>query len=199
MVAACPPLIRFYHQSGSAGIATATKYLSNRKGPWFSDTPLTTWATLRYNKLMSEHKPDSRQRDPQHKPPSRMPADHLGALIAALAMMVIGWVGLYLLVTATRPRIGAELWSFFLLLHLAITGTVLPLVRYFNVLLTPADSLPPPGGVIVRQSVWIGLYVVICAWLQLLRALSLPIGLFLPVAFIGVEVFLRLRETDTEI
>jgi hypothetical protein len=128
-----------------------------------------------------------------------MPADHLGVLIAALAMMAIGWVGLFLLVTSTRPRIGAELWGFFLLLHLAVTGTVLPLVRYFNVLLTPPDRLPPPGGVIVRQSVWIGLYVVICAWLQLLRALSLPIGLFLPVAFIGVEVFLRLREMDSEI
>jgi hypothetical protein len=127
-----------------------------------------------------------------------MPADHLGVLIAALTMMTIGWVGLFLLVTSTEPRIGAELWSFFLLLHLAVTGTVLPLVRYFNVLLTPHDRLPPPGGVIVRQSVWIGLYVVICAWLQLLRVLSLPIGLFLPVAFIGVEVFLRLREMDSE-
>ena len=155
-------------------------------------------STLRYNNLMSEYRSDPRQRDPQLRPSNRMPPDHLGVLIAAMAMMAIGWVGLYLLVTSTKPRIGAELWSFFLLLHLAVTGTTLPLVRYFNIVLTPHNSLPPPGGVIVRQSVWIGLYVVICTWLQLLRTLSLPIGLFLPVAFIGVEVFLRLRESDIE-
>ena len=127
-----------------------------------------------------------------------MPPDHIGALLAAVAMMGVGWGGLYLLVTTTDPHIGAELWSFFLLLHIAVTGTSLPIIRYLNALLTASTRPLPPGGVVVRQSVWVGLYTVICAWLQILRALSLPIALFLIVVFVVIEAFLRLREIGAE-
>jgi len=146
---------------------------------------------------MTEPIPESVSRE-SYPRPRRMLPDHVGVLLASLIMMGIGWGGLYLLITLTKPRIGAELWSFFLLLHIAVTGTVLPLVRLINVRFTPVEELPPPGGVLVRQSVWFGLYVVICAWLKILRVLSLPIALFLPVVFIVVEVFLRLRESNTE-
>lgn len=128
--------------------------------------------------------------------PVRMPPDHTGVLVAAVVMMVVGWLGLALLVLNTRPRIGAELWLFFLLLHVAITGTVAPFVRYLNVRFTHLDDEPPPGGVVVRQSVWIALYVVICAWLQVLRLLTPPIAVLLPLVFIVIEVFLRSRELD---
>lgn len=148
---------------------------------------------------------DYNTNSPNDTPPTRtesrlagIPGDHLGVLVAALVMVIAGWGGLFLLVTTTRPRIGAELWAFFLLLHLAVTGTVLPVVRYLNMLVLPEGQMPPPGGVIVRQSVWVGLYAVLCAWLQILRMLTLPVALFLPVVFIVVEVFLRLRENSLE-
>lgn len=130
--------------------------------------------------------------------PPRMPADHVGTLIAALVLMGVGWGGLAVLVLNSPPRIGAELWVFFLLLHMAITGTVLPAVRYLNVRLFPITEEPPPGGVIVRQSIWIGLFVVACAWLQILRVLSIPIGVGLALLFIVVEVFLRTRELNDD-
>jgi hypothetical protein len=131
-------------------------------------------------------------------PPERMPPDHIGVLISGLAMMFIGWMGLFLLVRSSPPRIGAELWLFFVLLHLAVTGTVLPFVRYANVRLLPTTVDPPAGGIIVRQSVWIGLYVVICAWLQILRSLNAPIAFFLALVFVVIEIFLRTREiSDT--
>jgi hypothetical protein len=127
----------------------------------------------------------------------KMPPDHLGVLIAAGLMMVGGWLGLYQLVTNTLPRVGPR-WAFFMLLFLAVTGTVLPFVRYLNVRFTPVQVELPPGGVLVRQSIWVGLFVVTCAWLQIPRVLTLPIAFFLALAFIVIEVFLRSRETANE-
>lgn len=143
---------------------------------------------------MSERQRAARPIPEDEAKTSSLPPDHAGVLLAAIIMMVAGWAGLAQLVTTTLPRIGGELWVFFLLLHIAITGTVLPIVRYLNVRFTPVHAEVPPGGVIVRQSIWVGLFVVTCAWLQIPRALSLPLGIFIGVVFIVVEVFLRGRE-----
>ncbi|MCA9914008.1 MAG: hypothetical protein KC496_11690 [Anaerolineae bacterium] len=118
--------------------------------------------------------------------------------IASVLLMLIGWGGLYQLVSHTLPRIGGELWLFFLLLQIAVTGTVIPLVRYLNVRLTPIRLELPTSGIIVRQSTWVGLFIVTCAWLQIPRALSLPLVIFLIMVFVVVEVFLRSREIAEE-
>lgn len=129
--------------------------------------------------------------------PPKMPPDHIGVLVAGVIMMIGGWYGLYTLVTTTLPRVGQR-WMFFVLLQLAVTGTVLPFVRYLNVRFTPVTDEIPPGGVIVRQSIWIGLFVVTCAWLQIPRVLNLPIGFFVALVFVIVEIFLRSREIRHE-
>lgn len=128
----------------------------------------------------------------------RIPPDHTGILISSLVMFIIGWGGLYVLVTTQYPRIGGQLWLFFVLLNIAVTGTAMPFIRYLNVRFTPITRDLPPAGVIVRQSVWVGLYVVICAWLQIPRSLSMPVALLLAIVFIVIEVFLRVRESASE-
>jgi hypothetical protein len=130
-------------------------------------------------------------------PTNKMPPDHIGVMIAALIMMIGGWLGLYTLITTTLPRPGQQ-WLFFVLLHIAVTGTALPFVRYINLRFTPADVSLPAGGVLVRQSVWIGLFVVICAWLQILRVLNAPMAFFVALMFVVVEIFLRSREIADE-
>ena len=139
----------------------------------------------------------SRSNSPSPITPS-LPPDHIGLLVAALLMMLLGWGGLYRLTMTTLPRIGGELWLFFILLLMAVTGTAVPIVRYLNVRFTPMEVEVPPGGVIVRQSIWIGLFVVTCAWLQIPRALSLPLALFIILVLVVVEVFLRSRELIAE-
>jgi hypothetical protein len=129
--------------------------------------------------------------------PARTPPDHVGILIASLILMVVGWGGLYQLVTTTLPRVGQR-WLFFVLLHIAVSATVLPFIRYLNIRFTPADYDLPPSGVIVRQSVWVGVFAVTCAWLQIPRVLSLPTAFFLALALIVIEVFLRSRELALE-
>jgi hypothetical protein len=131
------------------------------------------------------------------QPSDKMPPDHVGVLIAALVMIVVGWGGLYQLVTTTLPRVGQR-WLFFMLLQIAITGTVLPFVRYLNARFTPVSVELPPGGVIVRQSVWVGLIAVMYAWLQIPRVLTLPIAFFVGLIFLVIEVFLRSREIRNE-
>jgi hypothetical protein len=127
----------------------------------------------------------------------KMPPDHVGVMIAGVVMMIDGWGGLYMLVTTMLPRVGQR-WLFFVLLHIAVTGTVLPFVRYLNMRFTPIDAPLPPGGVLVRQSVWIGLLVITCAWLQIPRVLNPPIAFFVALVFLVIEVFLRSREIAAE-
>ncbi len=127
----------------------------------------------------------------------RIPPDHIGVLIAGVIFMLVGWAGLFHLVTTDVPRIGQR-WVFFLLLQLAVTGTVLPFIRYLNVRFTPVNADLPPGGVVVRQSLWIGLFVVVCAWLQIPRILNGPIAFLVALAFIVIEIFLRSREIRNE-
>lgn len=136
----------------------------------------------------------SRQSTENQARSSSMPPDHSGLLIGAFLMMFIGWIGLWQLIATALPRIGGELWLFFLLLQIAVTGTVIPIVRFFNVRFTSLMHDVPPSGVIVRQSVWIGLFIVTCAWLQIPRALSIPLAMFVALVFIVVEIFLRTRE-----
>ena len=127
----------------------------------------------------------------------KIPPDHVGVLVAGVIMMLGGWAGIYQVVTTTLPRVGPR-WLFFLLLQLAVTGTVLPFVRYLNVRFTPIDVDLPPGGVLVRQSIWIGLFAMVCIWLQMPRVLNLPIAFFLGLVFVVIEVFLRSREIRNE-
>jgi hypothetical protein len=127
----------------------------------------------------------------------KLPPDHIGVLVAAVIMIAVGWLGLYQLVTTTLPRVGQR-WLFFLLLHIAVTGTVLPFVRYLNARFTPVDVELPPGGVLVRQSIWIGLIAVMYAWLQIPRVLTLPIAFFVALVFVLIEAFLRTREIRHE-
>ncbi len=128
---------------------------------------------------------------------TKLPPDYGGLLFAAILMIIVGWYGLYTLVTSQIPRVGQR-WLFFVLLHIAVTGTVMPFARYLNIRLTPITRPLPSSGVIVRQSVWVGIFAVTSAWLQIPRVLSLPIMFFLALAFAVIEIFLRTREIANE-
>ncbi len=128
----------------------------------------------------------------------RSEGEQRGVLLASLLMFLIGWGGLLYLVISTRPRIGGEIWLFFMLLQIAVTGTAIPILRLFSQRLTPVNEPAPLGGVIVRRGVWIGIIVVTSAWLMIPRYMSLPIMLILILLFVVIEVFMRNRELANE-
>jgi hypothetical protein len=50
--------------------------------------------------------------------------------------------------------------------------------------------------VIVRQAVWIGIYLPVLAWLRIGRVLNLSLALLLAAGLILIEWLLRLRERN---
>lgn len=111
--------------------------------------------------------------------------------ISALLLMIVGWGGLYLLVTQTLPQVWPR-WGFFILVLMALTGTALPIAYFFHRRFP--DEKPAEANVIVRQALWVGVYGATLAWLQLGRLVTVYIILGLAGGLVAIEYFMRLRE-----
>jgi hypothetical protein len=111
--------------------------------------------------------------------------------ISSLILFLLGWGGLFAILYLSVPLVGFR-WSFFALVILASTGTVLPVVYFFH---RRFPSEPPAEpNVVVRQAVWFGVYVATLAWLQVGRLVTVYVILGLAGGLIGIEYFIRLRE-----
>jgi len=111
--------------------------------------------------------------------------------LSSLVLMLIGWGGLYLLITETLPYVWPR-WGFFVLALMAVTGTVLPIVYFFHRRFP--DEIPVEPGVVVRQALWFGIYGATLAWLQLGRLVTVYVVLGLAGGLVAIEYFIRLRE-----
>ena len=111
--------------------------------------------------------------------------------ISALLLMMVGWGGLYLLVTQTLPQVWPR-WGFFVLVLMALTGTALPIAYFFHRRFP--DEKPAEVNVIVRQALWVGVYGATLAWLQLGRLVTVYLVLGLAGGLVAIEYFMRLRE-----
>ena len=111
--------------------------------------------------------------------------------LSSLVLMLIGWGGLYLLITETLPYVWPR-WGFFVLALMAVTGTALPVVYFFHRRFP--DEIPAEPGIIVRQALWFGIYGATLAWLQLGRLVTVYLVLGLAGGLAAIEYFLRLRE-----
>jgi len=112
-------------------------------------------------------------------------------VITSLILVLIGWGGLAALLLYTLPTLGPR-WLFFFLLMVALSGTVLPVVYFLNRRFP--STVPANGPVLVRQSMWVGIYGDIIAWLVMGRVFNSARGLFLAVGFIIIEILLRMSE-----
>lgn len=111
--------------------------------------------------------------------------------LSSLFLMLAGWGGLYFLITQTLPYVWPR-WGFFVLVLIALTGTVLPIV-YFLHRRFPAEK-PAESNVIVRQAMWFGIYGATLAWLQLGRLVTVYVVIGLALGLLAIEYFTRLRE-----
>lgn len=112
-------------------------------------------------------------------------------MVAAALMAGAGWPALVVLINVSLPTVGPR-WFFFFLWSLAVTGTSLPFLwvlhRRFNI----QRTVPP--SVLLRQSILVGLFAALCAWLQVNRSLTLPLALILGFGIAALEWFLRVIE-----
>ena len=111
--------------------------------------------------------------------------------IPALVLTIIGWGGLFIIITQTLPYVWAR-WGFFVFIFMGLTGIALPIV-YFLHQRFPSEP-PAESNVIMRQSFWVGAYGATLAWLQLGRLVTLNVMLGLAGGLIAAEYFIRLRE-----
>ena len=109
----------------------------------------------------------------------------------SIMLTVIGWAGLLIVIRGTVPTLGPR-WFFFFLGVLALTGPALPIVYFLNQRFP--SSPPVEDMVILRQSLWVGVFGSTVAWLQLGRVLTTGMALLLAAVFILIEFLLRLFE-----
>ena len=109
-------------------------------------------------------------------------------LYPTLFLVALGWGGLALVMHYTRPTLWPR-WGFFALLVMACTGATLPISYFINQRLMGKDA-----GVVTRQSVWVGIYAAVLAWLEMGRVLSFSVALWLLLGFMGVEYLVQLRD-----
>ena len=111
-------------------------------------------------------------------------------LPATLTLLIIGCAGLYSLINFTLPTLLPR-WGFFFLATLALTGTALPITYFLHRRF--AASIPV-ANIITRQSLLVGVYGALLAWLQLGKVANLSIVIGLALGLIAIETLIRLRE-----
>jgi hypothetical protein len=123
----------------------------------------------------------------------RIKADQRGVMTAATVMALLGWIGLYVMIFPLNVvPLALYRWLFLILLYIAVTGTVLPFIWYLNNRFS--NGRPVMGGTILREGMFCGLFFITITWLQMIRALNGALAFFLALAFIVIEIFLRVRE-----
>ena len=112
-------------------------------------------------------------------------------LITSLVLFAVGAIGLVILFNLTVPTLGPR-WLMFFLLTLAVSGLALPAAYFLNVRF---PSTPPAdAGVLLREAIFMAIYVDLIVWLQFGKVLNFAIGLFVLVGFALIEFLLRWRE-----
>ena len=108
-----------------------------------------------------------------------------------LILLVLGWGGLFLLMNFTQPTLWPR-WFFFFLLVLGVTGVVMPGVVFIYQRFP--SSRPPEQTVIVRQSLWGGIFTAVMVWISLGQVFNPTLALLGIIGIAVIETFLRMRE-----
>lgn len=80
--------------------------------------------------------------------------------------------------------------AFLAAIAMAIIGLFLPLFYVINKRFVGGT---PNLFVCLRQAMWVGLWAVFCLWLQMNRALGIPVALLVAVVFILAELMMQIR------
>ena len=111
-------------------------------------------------------------------------------IFPTILLFIIGWGGLAALLWYSLPNVWPR-WSFFVLWTMALSSTALPGI-YFLTTRFSTETVEP--RVLVRQSLWVGVFGATLAWLQLAHLVTLYVIFGLAGGLIAIEYLLRLRE-----
>ena len=114
-------------------------------------------------------------------------------LLPAILLFIVGWGGLALLLNFTLPFLWPR-WGLYALIVLACTGTSLPVSYLFNSIFS--NLTIARAGVIVRESIAVGVFFALLTWLDIGRVLNFQIAVFLGLGFMVIEYLWRLFESS---
>jgi len=114
-----------------------------------------------------------------------------GAILGSILVAILSWVGLGFLVSYTSPGTLTRP-AFFLLLFVALMATFVPIAFYFNHRFASSESSQDSVRAI-RQSGLAALFLVLCAWLRMIRFLNWPVAQLLLCVLGLIEVFILTR------
>ena len=80
---------------------------------------------------------------------------------------------------------------------IAVTGLVLPLAALLNFRFGSEASFN--WFVALRQSMWVGIWVAFCAWLQMNRSLGLGVAILVAAVLVMLEILLQIRSRAEQI
>lgn len=112
-------------------------------------------------------------------------------LPSTILLILIGLGGLFIMLYFSLPYVWSR-WAFFVFGIMALTGIALPIVYFFHKRF-PEES-PATPNVLIRQSLWVGVYGATLAWLQLGRLVTLYVIFGLAGGLVAAEYFIRIRE-----
>jgi hypothetical protein len=111
-------------------------------------------------------------------------------IFPTILLFLIGWGGLAALLWYSLPTVWPR-WGFFALWTMALSATSLPVIYFFATRFS-TETVEPQ--VLVRQSLWVGVYGATLAWLQLAHLVTLYVIFGLAGGLIAIESLLRMRE-----
>ena len=125
--------------------------------------------------------------DAEHNELPRV-TNYLPLIVILLSM---GFGGLFLLFNMTQPTLWPR-WLFFFMVVLGVTGLAIPAVVFLYHRF-PSGHIPTQR-VIIRQSLWAGIYIAFMIWLSLGQVFRLGVAIIVLVGIILLEIVLRFGE-----
>jgi len=80
---------------------------------------------------------------------------------------------------------------------IAVTGLVLPLASFLNIRFGSDPSFN--WFVALRQSMWVGIWVAFCTWLQMNRSLGIGVAVLVAAVLVMFEVLLQIKSRAEQI
>jgi hypothetical protein len=117
-------------------------------------------------------------------------------MLYAVLVAFLSWFGLCSVVQTTISTTTKTM--FFVLLFVVVTSTMMPVVSYLNARFGTFADERLYRVRFVRQSVWIGVFVTVIAWLQMRRMLGTTRAMIMMAVLILIEVFMITRERPVD-
>jgi len=111
--------------------------------------------------------------------------------LTSVILIFIGGLGIAGLFYFTQPTLGPR-WLFFFFITILVSGLSLPFVF---ILQRRISKNKISSSVLIREALWVAVFVDLIAWLQLGRVLNGLVFIFLFGGFVVIEILLRMSET----